>query len=104
MAKATRRDFLQRTVLGLAGVGAAGLVLRRDAQPTLATVSGDEANRVLIQMGAIPKEVTSAKGELKQLRRCVRALVQTGRAVSGQALVAWRAGNDFCSVGPRLGI
>lgn len=63
----TRRDFLQRTVVGLAGVGAAGLVLRSDAQPTLATVSGDEANRVLIQMGAIPKEGASAKVELKRV-------------------------------------
>jgi catechol 1,2-dioxygenase len=65
--KTARRDFLQRTVVGLAGVGAAGFVLRSDAQPTLATVSGDEANRVLIQMGAIPKEGTPAKVELKRV-------------------------------------
>ncbi|MCM3870675.1 MAG: twin-arginine translocation signal domain-containing protein [Pyrinomonadaceae bacterium] len=67
MGKATRRDFLQRTALGLAGVSAAGFVLRNDAQPTLATVSGDEANRVLIQMGSIPREETPAKGELKRV-------------------------------------
>lgn len=67
MGKPTRRDFLQGTVLGLAGVGAAGLVLRADTQPTLATVNSDEAHRVLIQMGAIPKEVTSAKAELKRV-------------------------------------
>jgi catechol 1,2-dioxygenase len=65
--RTARRDFLQRTVLGLAGVGAVGFVLRRDAQPTLATVSGEEANRILIQMGTIPKEGTTAKGELKRV-------------------------------------
>ena len=67
MDKTARRDFLQRTVLGLAGVGAVGFVLRSEAQPTLATISGNEANRVLIQMGAIPKEGTSAKGELRRV-------------------------------------
>src|SRR6185295_11086350 len=67
MDHATRRKFLQQTGLGLAGLGAAGLVLRTGVEPTLATVGGEEANRILIQMGAIPKEGTPAKGELKQI-------------------------------------
>jgi catechol 1,2-dioxygenase len=67
MDNATRRKFLQQTGLGVAGLGAAGLVLRTGAQPTLATLSGTEANRVLIQMGAIPPDTTPAKGDFKQI-------------------------------------
>ncbi|HEX2521394.1 MAG TPA: hypothetical protein VHP35_04650 [Terriglobia bacterium] len=67
MGNPTRRDFLERTVLGFAGVGTAGLVLATNTQPTVATITGDEANRVLIQMGAVPKEATSPKGELKRV-------------------------------------
>ncbi len=65
MAKATRRNFLVNTGLGLAGIGSAGLLLRTGASPTLATVSGEEANRVLIQMGTIPAEAVAAKVDLK---------------------------------------
>lgn len=64
MSDATRRDFLQRTGFGLAGLGAAGLLLGTGSRPTVATVSGEEANRVLIQMGKIPKE-SPAPGSLK---------------------------------------
>jgi len=65
MSRSTRRDFFQQAGLGLAGLGAAGLILRAGAPPTLATVSGEEANRVLIQMGASPKEAVPAAGALK---------------------------------------
>lgn len=67
MGKATRRNFLQHTAYGLAGLSSAGLILRADMSPTVATVSGEEANRVLIQMGAIPTDAAGAKGELKQI-------------------------------------
>ena len=67
MSKATRRNFLKETGLGLAGLSVAGLVLRAGTAPTLSTVSGDEANRILIQMGAVPKEITSAGRELRQV-------------------------------------
>lgn len=67
MGKATRRHFLAQTGLGLTTLGAAGLVLRSSIQPTLATASGDEANRILIQLGAIPKDATAAKSDLKQI-------------------------------------
>lgn len=67
MAKASRRNFLVNTGLGLASLGGAGLVLRSGISPTLATVSGDEANRILIQMGTIPTDVAPAKGELRQV-------------------------------------
>ncbi len=59
-----RREFLQDAGFGLATVGAAGLVLRCDARPTT-TVDAEEAGRVLIQMGAPPKEELSPKAELK---------------------------------------
>ena len=67
MGNSTRRNFLVQTGLGVAGLSAAGLVLRAGTQPTVATISGDEANRILIQMGTIPKDPTPAKGELKQI-------------------------------------
>ena len=66
MPNSARREFLRNTGWGLAGLGGAGLVLRSGVLPTLATVSGEEANRVLIQMGTIPTDAT-AKGELKQV-------------------------------------
>jgi protocatechuate 3,4-dioxygenase beta subunit len=62
-----RRKFLQHTSLGLAAAGVSGLVLRTDAQPTPASVNEENAARVLIQMGAPPKEVMAAKGELKKI-------------------------------------
>ena len=67
MGQPTRRKFLLQTSLGLAGLSGTGFVLRAGTPPTLATVSGDEANRILIQMGAIPNTAVSAKGELKQI-------------------------------------
>jgi len=67
MGEITRRNFLQQTGLGLTGLGVGGLVLPAGMHPTLTTVSGEEANRVLIQMGAMPKEATPPKGGLKQV-------------------------------------
>ncbi len=61
-----RREFLQKTGLGLATVGAAGLLLRADARPTI-SVTAEEVGRVLIQMGAMPKETMTAQGELKKI-------------------------------------
>jgi protocatechuate 3,4-dioxygenase beta subunit len=61
-----RREFLQQASIGLAAVGAAGLVLRADAQPTLA-LTAEEVGRVLIQMGAMPKEQMTAAGEVKKI-------------------------------------
>lgn len=67
MVDKERRKFLQHTSLGLAAAGVSGLVLRTDARPTPSSVSEDGAGRVLIQMGAPPKEVMAAKGELKKV-------------------------------------
>ena len=66
MSNPARRTFLLQTGLGLAGLGTAGLVLSKATQPTGAVVSGEEANRVWIQLGTIPKDSPPAKSELKQ--------------------------------------
>ncbi|MCU1263797.1 MAG: putative catechol 1,2-dioxygenase [Acidobacteria bacterium] len=65
MSNSTRRTFMVQTGLGLAALGSMELVLSACAQPTMGTVSGEEANRVLIQMGAVPKDGAPAKGVLK---------------------------------------
>lgn len=64
-----RRDFLQRSGMGLAAVGIAGLALRADATPTPPAGADEEAGRVLIQLGPPPREPASAKaaGELKKV-------------------------------------
>lgn len=67
MSKATRRRFLTQSGIGLAGLGAAGFVLRSNTLPTPTIASGDEANRVLIQLGAIPKDVAVPTSDLKQI-------------------------------------
>jgi protocatechuate 3,4-dioxygenase beta subunit len=66
MFDATRREFFQRSGLGLAAAGA-GLVLRADARPTPTIVNAEESNRVLIQMAPPPKVEITAKGELKKV-------------------------------------
>ena len=66
MFDSTRRSFLQKGAIGLAAVGASGLLLRSDAQPTQ-EVSRDNADRVLIQMGPAPKEATAPKAELRKV-------------------------------------
>jgi len=66
MFDSTRRRFLQQTGIGLATIGASGLILRSDANPTQ-EVARDQSNRILIQMGPISKEGTSAVSELKKV-------------------------------------
>ena len=67
MSNSGRRNFLVQSALGLAGVGTAGLVLSTTTQPTVAVVSGEEANRVWIQLGTIPKDSSPAKNELRPI-------------------------------------
>ena len=65
MIDSTRRRFLQQTGIGLAAVGASGLILRSDAQPTQG-VNRDQSDRVLIQMG-VPKNSATSPGDLKRV-------------------------------------
>ena len=66
MFDSTRRSFLHQSALGLAAVGASGLVLRCDAQPTQ-QVSRDSSDRILIQMGPAPRETATPNGELRKV-------------------------------------
>ena len=66
MFDSKRRRFLQQSGLGLAAAGA-GLVLRAEAEPTLALPYAEEKNHVLIQMAPPPKVKITAKGELKKV-------------------------------------
>ena len=66
MFDSTRRTFIRQTAAGLAALGASGLVLRSDAQPTQ-EVNRDKSDRVLIQMAAIKQDLVSAKGELRKV-------------------------------------
>ena len=76
MSKTTRRHFLTQSGIGLAGLGTAGLgtstlgaagfVLPSNTQATPTIANGDETNRVLIQLGAIPKDA-AAPADLKQI-------------------------------------
>ncbi len=66
MDDSTRRNFLRHSALGLAGLGT-GLVLSGGTQPTVAVVSGEEANRVMIQLGKIPTDPWPAKSGLKPI-------------------------------------
>jgi protocatechuate 3,4-dioxygenase beta subunit len=71
MFDSTRRAFLQQTAMGLATVGASGLILRCDAQPTqqinrTPETNRNHADRVLIQMGPA-QPVASPTGELKKI-------------------------------------
>lgn len=62
----TRRSFLQQSAVGLATIGASGLILRSDAQPTQ-QVNRDKPDRVLILLGPPQQELIAAKGELKKV-------------------------------------
>jgi protocatechuate 3,4-dioxygenase beta subunit len=66
MFDSTRRTFLRQTGIGLATVGASGLVLRSDAQPTQ-QVARDQSDRILIQMGPLSKQGIPANSELKKV-------------------------------------
>ena len=60
----SRRSFLQKGAVGLAVVGASGLVLRSDAVPTQEVSRDGNSDQVLIQMGPMQQEV--AKTELRK--------------------------------------
>ena len=66
MSNSSRRNFLKTSGIGLATVGASGLLLRSDAQPTL-EVNRDQSDRVLIQMGQAKQEPVATSGELKKV-------------------------------------
>jgi protocatechuate 3,4-dioxygenase beta subunit len=66
MFDSTRRAFLHRSAFGLATIGASGLILRSDAQPTQ-QIHRAAADRILIQMGPAPGAAVTPNGELKKV-------------------------------------
>lgn len=91
-----RRKFLQRSGVGLAAAGVAGLVLRADAPPTTAATADEAAGRILIQMGPPPKEVAAAKGELKKITPIVYGpFYRTGAPFRGKLSLPGEPGTTF---------
>ena len=91
MFDSTRRAFLQQTAMGLATVGATGLILRCDAQPT------QEINRnhVLIQMGPTPAAVTPT-AELKKITpQPYGPFYRTGAPFRGKLSLPGEPGTTF---------
>jgi catechol 1,2-dioxygenase len=91
-----RREFLQRSGVGLAAAGVAGLVLRADAPPTPAAAADEEAGRILIQMGPPPKELVKASGELKKITPVVYGpFYRAGAPFRGKLCTPGEPGTTF---------
>jgi protocatechuate 3,4-dioxygenase beta subunit len=98
MFDASRRELLKQTTLGLAAIGAAGLVLRSDAQPTPA-VSRDQPDQVLIQMGPAQPEV-AARAELKKITpQPYGPFYRAGAPFRGKLSLPGEAGTTFVLTG-----
>src|SRR5262245_48906685 len=90
----TRRSFLQKGALGLATVGASGLVLRSDALPTQ-EVSRDSTDQILIQMGPMQQEA-AAKSELRKTTpQPYGPFYRTGAPFRGKLSLPGEAGTTF---------
>jgi protocatechuate 3,4-dioxygenase beta subunit len=90
----TRRSFLQDAAFGLAAVGASGLILRCDAQPTQ-EISRDTSEGVFIHMGPVPQEIT-AKAELKKVTpQPFGPFYRTGAPFRGKLSVPGEPGTTF---------
>lgn len=93
MFDSTRRAFLQQTAMGLATVGASGLILRCDAQPTQ-EINRNHSDRVLIQMG--PAQPVSPTGELKKITpQPYGPFYRTGAPFRGKLSVPGEPGTTF---------
>ena len=91
----TRRTFLQNAGIGLATIGATGLVLRSDAQPTQEVVR-DQSDRILIQMGPMKKEALPANSELKKVTPFPYGpFYRTGAPFRGKLSLPGEAGTQF---------
>ena len=94
MFDSTRRAFLQQTAMGLATVGASGLILRCDAQPTQ-EINRNHADRVLIQMGPA-QPVASPTADLKKITpQPYGPFYRTGAPFRGKLSVPGEPGTTF---------
>jgi catechol 1,2-dioxygenase len=95
MFNSTRRTFLQQTGFGLAAIGASGLVLRSDAQPTQ-VVGRDQSDKILIQMGPINKEGLPSNIELKKVTPLPYGpFYRTGAPFRGKLSLPGEPGTQF---------
>lgn len=95
MTHETRRKFLQQSGIGLATIGASGLFLRGDAQPTQ-QVSRDQSERTLIQMGPIKNEVVPSNVELKKITPLPYGpFYRTGAPFRGKLSLPGEPGTQF---------
>lgn len=98
MFDSTRRAFLQQTAMGLATVGASGLVLHCDAQPTQ-EINRNHADRVLIQMGPA-QPVATPPVELKKITpQPYGPFYRTGAPFRGKLSVPGEPGTTFILTG-----
>lgn len=95
MTHETRRKFLQQSGIGLATIGASGLLLRGDAQPTQ-QVSRDQSERTLIQMAPIKNEVVPSNLELKKITPLPYGpFYRTGAPFRGKLSLPGEPGTQF---------
>ena len=94
MVDLKRRTFLQHSSVGLATLGVSGLFLRCDAQPTQ-PISRDNADQILIQMGAPQQEITP-KGELRKITpQPYGPFYRTGAPFRGKLSLPGEPGTTF---------
>ena len=98
MFSSNRRKFLGQSAWGLAGVGMSGLILRSDAMPTQ-EVKRDQADRVLIQMGPVGKDITSNEGLKKVTPQPYGPFYRTGAPFRGKLSVPGEPGTTFVLTG-----
>jgi protocatechuate 3,4-dioxygenase beta subunit len=98
MFNSNRRKFLGQSAWGLAGVGLSGLILRSDAMPTQ-EVKRDQADRVLIQMGPVGKDISSNEGLKKVTPQPYGPFYRSGAPFRGKLSVPGEPGTTFVLTG-----
>ncbi len=95
MFDSTRRAFLHRSAFGLATIGASGLILRGDAQPTQ-QINRAASDRILIQMNAMQNANITPNGELKKITPVTYGpFYRTGAPFRGKLSVPGEPGTTF---------
>jgi protocatechuate 3,4-dioxygenase beta subunit len=94
MLDPTRRAFLKQSGLGLATIGAAGLVLRSDALPTQ-EIKRDQTDRVVIQLGPVKQEAASTAELKKAVAFPYGPFYRTGAPFRGKLSLPGEPGTQF---------
>lgn len=91
----TRRGFLRHSALGLAAMGASGLILRSDATPTQEVNRDGSSDRILIQMAPASQETTSKTDLKKTITQPYGPFYRTGAPFRGKLSVPGEPGTTF---------